>query len=185
MKEIIEGIAHITDYEGYDHMLFLAALSAPFGYQHLKSLLLLITAFTVGHSVTLALSALDVIHFSSFWVELIISASIAATALFNLFIKSNKVTFIRYFFVFIFGLIHGMGFSSYFKMMVSHGNESFISKLFSFNVGVEIGQLIILAAILILGVIFQKIIKLSSKNWSTFLSLFCLIVSSYLIIGKF
>lgn len=184
MTEILNGIGHITDFEGYDHMLFLAALSAPFGFQHIKSLLFLITAFTIGHSATLILSSLEIIHFSSSMVEMIISISIAATALFNLFVKNTKVGWVRYLVVVVFGLIHGMGFSTFFKMMVSDRDESILLKLLSFNLGVELGQLIILCAILIAGLLVQRVFRLSSKNWSLFLSLFCLIVSSYLIIGK-
>lgn len=183
MNEILSGILHITDLEGYDHMLFLLALSAPYSAKDYKKLLLLITAFTIGHSVTLILAGLQVISFSSSFVELVISISIAVTALLNLIVKPGTFTSMRYFVVVAFGLIHGMGFSTFFKMMVAD-NESYLGQLLLFNLGVELGQVIILSIILILAVIATKVFKLKPKVWTVGISFITLAISGYLIFEK-
>lgn len=183
MNEIVDGILHITDFDGYDHMLFLLALSAPFGVKDAKKLLLLITAFTIGHSITLILAGLQIISFSSHFVELVISISIAITALFNLISKPGNLSLLRYAVVIGFGLIHGMGFSSFFKMMVAD-NESYIGQLLLFNLGVEIGQILILIAILIISMIAIHGFKLKPKTWNIGISIMTLAISSYLIFEK-
>jgi hypothetical protein len=143
-----DGIMHITDVEGYDHMLFLLAMCAPFTFRDWKPVAILATAFTVGHSVSLALAAFDVIRFSSEIIEFLIPITILATSAFNWFSSdSNNRSAYRYMTAGIFGVIHGMGFSSFFRMISSEG-EGFIGQLFLFNLGVEAGQLLILAVIL-------------------------------------
>ncbi|MEZ4799412.1 MAG: HupE/UreJ family protein [Flavobacteriales bacterium] len=183
MNTIVDGILHITDFEGYDHMLFLLALSAPFGIKDIKKLLLLITAFTIGHSITLILAGLQIISFSSNFVELVISISIAITALLNFFAKPGKLSLFRYAVVFGFGLIHGMGFSSFFKMMISD-NENYLGQLLLFNLGVELGQIIILGVILLISMLALKWFKVKSKMWNFGISIVALIISGYLIFEK-
>jgi hypothetical protein len=144
----LDGISHITDIEGYDHMLFLLAMCAPFTFKDWKPVAILATAFTVGHSISLALAAYDVIRFSSGLIEFLIPITIIATSLFNLLgSAAPSVSMYRYSSAAIFGVIHGMGFSSFFRM-ISGESESFVSQLFLFNLGVEVGQLLILTAIL-------------------------------------
>ncbi|MFM2200929.1 MAG: hypothetical protein RL040_129 [Bacteroidota bacterium] len=144
----IDGIMHITDVEGYDHMLFLLAMCAPFTFREWKPVAILATAFTVGHSVSLALAAFDVIRFSSEIIEFLIPVTILATSAFNWGARiSNNVSVYRYASASIFGVIHGMGFSSFFRMISGEG-EGFIEQLFLFNLGVEAGQLLILSVIL-------------------------------------
>ena len=139
---------HITDVEGYDHMLFLLAMCAPFTFRDWKPLAILTTAFTVGHSVSLALAALDIIRFSSEIIEFLIPVTILATSAFNWRAGiSNSVSAYRYASAAIFGVIHGMGFSSFFRMISGEG-EGFIGQLFLFNLGVEVGQLLILSVVL-------------------------------------
>lgn len=148
---ITEGIAHITDPGGYDHMLFLLALAFNLAWSEWKKTLILITAFTVGHSITLGLSALGYIRFSSDWIERMIALSILLTAvagLLNSYWKKDFGIAIPYVITTLFGLIHGAGFSSYFKMIA--GESEFVWQLFQFNIGVEIGQIIILAGIMLL-----------------------------------
>jgi hypothetical protein len=144
----IDGILHITDIEGYDHMLFLLAMCAPFSFKDWKQVVILATAFTVGHSISLALAAFDVIRFSSNIIEFLIPVTILATSIFN-FTAGNtmSVSVSRYASAAVFGVIHGMGFSSFFRM-ISNNGDGFIKQLLLFNVGVEAGQLMIVAGIL-------------------------------------
>lgn len=169
MSEILEGMGHITDLEGYDHMLFLLALSAPFLVKDYKKLLLLATAFTIGHSLTLAASAMGVLRFNSDTIELLITVSIAITALLNFFIKDSKIYWWNYVIAIGFGLIHGMGFSTYFRMMFS-SDSGWLIKLFKFNLGVEIGQILILSFILLLGYIVTGLFKVKQLYWMYALS---------------
>ena len=139
---------HITDIEGYDHMLFLLAMCAPFTFKEWKPVAILATAFTVGHSVSLALAAFDVIRFSSELIEFLIPITILLTSAFNWRSGASRaLSAYRYASAGIFGVIHGMGFSSFFRM-ISGESEGFIAQLFFFNLGVEAGQLLILAVIL-------------------------------------
>jgi hypothetical protein len=143
-----DGIMHITDIEGYDHMLFLLAMCAPFTFKEWKPVAILATAFTVGHSISLALAAFDVIRFSSGLIEFLIPVTILATSIFNWQAgASPTVSIYRYLSAAIFGIIHGMGFSSFFRM-ISGESDGFITQLLLFNLGVEVGQLLILTAIL-------------------------------------
>lgn len=180
MSEIIEGISHITDLDGYDHMLFLLALSAPFVEKDYKKLIFLASAFTVGHSLTLAAAAMGILRFNSSTVELLIVVSIAITALLNFFIKESKVYWWNYLIAVGFGLIHGMGFSSYFKMMYSN-DEGWLFKLLKFNIGVEIGQLLVLAIITGIGYIVTRVLKVKGIYWSYALSGLALLVAIRLI----
>jgi len=180
MSEIIEGIRHITDLDGYDHMLFLLALSAPFVEKDYKKLIILASAFTVGHSLTLAAAAMGILRFNSSTVELLIVVSIAITALLNFFIKESKVYWWNYLIAVGFGLIHGMGFSSYFRMMYS-SDDGWLFKLLKFNIGVEIGQLFILAIIIGIGYIVTRVLKVKGIYWSYALSVLSLLVAIRLI----
>jgi hypothetical protein len=155
---IIEGISHITDPGGYDHMLFLLALSCQFEWPRWKKSLWLITAFTLGHSITLGLSAAGFVAVSSNIIEILIAVSILLTALAGLtaqYIKRDFGILLPYVITTFFGLIHGAGFSSYFKMIA--GDSEFIWQLFPFNLGVEIGQIIILIIITTLRFVAKEI----------------------------
>jgi hypothetical protein len=130
-------------------MLFLLAMCSPFTFKQWKPVVLLATAFTIGHSMSLVLAALDVVRFSSDLIEFLIPITIVITASFNLIGTRNatNVHYLRYISAAVFGVIHGMGFSSFFRMLSNEG-DSFIAQLFFFNLGVEAGQLVIVAAIL-------------------------------------
>lgn len=148
---IREGIAHITDPGGYDHMLFLLVLYCNLEWQEWKKTIVLISAFTIGHSITLALAALNWIALSSYAIELMIATSILLTAISGLarsyFNRDLGIT-TPFLITILFGLIHGAGFSSYFKMIAD--DSHFLQQLFLFNLGVEIGQLFILAILIFL-----------------------------------
>lgn len=157
MGEVFLGIEHITDPSGYDHMLFLVALAAWADLQHWRKIFLLATAFTLGHSITLALAGFDVVRPHSTWIEFLIPVSIFFTGLYNCrrsLTRKRRSTEpppgfdgVAYLATTGFGLIHGLGFSSFFRMTRDE-TSSLVLGLFQFNLGVEIGQVLILLVFL-------------------------------------
>jgi hypothetical protein len=168
------GFEHITALNGYDHILFVVALCAIYNFRELKKVLILVTAFTIGHSVTLALATLDVITFPKNVVELLIPITIFVTAISNYFQNpkgelGNYANNTRYLLAVGFGLIHGMGFSTYLRSLLG-GVEAIIMPLLAFNIGLEIGQLIIVSAALFVGFLFVEIFKIKRFTWNHLIS---------------
>jgi HupE / UreJ protein len=185
ISHIIEGIEHITDWNGYDHILFLLALAAPFALKDWMKVLKLATAFTLGHSLTLALSATDIIHFNRDLIEKLIPITIILTAVTNVMGLNQKFSssgWLSYFITASFGLIHGMGFSSYFKMIYDE-QSSIALGLLGFNLGVEIGQLLILAGTLVLLWLVVRTNLISQKSLTISLSLLAFCLSLWLLFG--
>jgi ABC-type antimicrobial peptide transport system permease subunit len=147
-----EGFYHITDWKGYDHILFVMALCLPYFLKDWKQVLILITAFTIGHSVTLALSVFNKILIPSTWIEFLIPITIIITALENLFRNNTQPKHVgfRYVAALLFGLIHGLGFSNYLRSMMGK-SENIITQLLAFNIGLELGQLLIVLAVLVVS----------------------------------
>ncbi|MBX9783770.1 MAG: HupE/UreJ family protein [Chitinophagaceae bacterium] len=166
-----EGIFHITDWKGYDHILFVMALCLPYLIKDRRQILILITAFTIGHSITLALSVFNSIIVSSKWVEFLIPVTICITALENLAQKNadKKHSAIRYISALVFGLIHGLGFSNYLKSMLGK-DESIITQLLAFNIGLEAGQLFIVMLVVLLSFISVQILNTRRREWTVFMS---------------
>ncbi|MFN3529852.1 MAG: HupE/UreJ family protein [Bacteroidia bacterium] len=165
------GMWHIADWQAYDHILFLLALCGLYRWSDWKSLLLLVTAFTLGHSLTLALAVLNVLHFPSSAIELAIPLSILITCLYNfgrLKQNSRKADAVRYLMALFFGLIHGLGFSFLLKSMLGQ-EHSILLPLFAFNVGLEAGQLLILTLILLVGSLVRRL-GVAERDWRFFLS---------------
>jgi len=183
MEFFSEGFFHITDWEGYDHMLFLFCLAAGLYWQHWKRLLSMATAFTVGHSITLALSALDMVAFSSDLIELLIPITIVITASVRFFRKEEASGWPVVLMIGLFGLIHGLGFSTYLKMMISDTNER-VGLLFFFNVGVEVGQLVILAAIIGFNSLLKVVFSVNLKALKRVELILGIGISLFLIIQK-
>lgn len=144
------GIEHILDLQGFDHMLFIVALMATYTHRHWKQILVVITAFTLGHSVTLAISALQGPLLPAAWVELMIPITILITAVEGIMVPANQKmgAKLRYGLALFFGLIHGMGFSNFFRALLGQEADIF-QPLLAFNLGVELGQLVIVAVILL------------------------------------
>lgn len=166
------GIEHITDLSGIDHILFIAALCLRYIYTDWKKLLILITAFTIGHSVTLALSTLDIIRFSQPFTELCIAITILITAINNCFVKDfrfNAKYPTIYFFALFFGLIHGLGFSTLLKNMLGT-DQTIVWQLLSFNVGLEVGQLIIVSGVLLISYLIVSLLKINRTSYVVFVS---------------
>jgi ABC-type antimicrobial peptide transport system permease subunit len=166
------GFDHITDLNGYDHILFIVALCAVYRPNEWKKLLILITAFTLGHSLTLALAVLNIIKVPSELVEFLIPVTIVATALFNLRKPvKNQRSFgtLNYWLAAAFGLIHGMGFSNYLRSLLGKSSD-IITQLLAFNVGLEIGQLLIVALLLTITLVVIEVAKVKHQLWSIWLS---------------
>lgn len=160
------GWEHIISNDALDHQLFILALIAIFSFRDWKKVLILVTAFTIGHSLTLVLSALDMFRFPSDWVEFLIPCTIVFTALDNIIFSKNekKLIQLNYYLALLFGLIHGMGFANSVRMMLA--NEQDITlPLFGFNVGLELGQIVVVAIALFIHYIFSEVLKLSNKIW--------------------
>lgn len=165
------GLHHILDWNGYDHILFVVALCGIYMLKDWKKVLVLVTAFTIGHSLTLALSVLNMVHLNTSLIEFLIPVTILVTALSNIISKKTKPKSIKlkYFFALIFGLIHGMGFSSYLKSLLGK-STSIIAELLAFNIGLEMGQVVIVAITLFLSFILIQIVKIRLWDWAFFLS---------------
>ena len=166
------GWQHIADWQGYDHILFVVVLCLRYVFADWKKVLFLVTAFTIGHSITLALSVLEVISFKQNLIEFLIPITIIITALSNLkvkkFVFKNKWNAI-YFLALFFGLIHGLGFSNYLKSLLGKGSN-IVWELFAFNIGLEVGQLLIVSAGLLLSFVCLNIFKLNRREFVLFCS---------------
>ncbi len=165
------GWEHIISLDALDHQLFILALIAVYSYNDFKKILILVTAFTIGHSITLALSTLNVLRVPGNWVEFLIPLTIVITALGNILMKSNQKTSmsLNYYLALIFGLIHGMGFANTARMMLAKEQSIFVP-LLGFNIGLELGQIVLVIAILILLFILLKLFRVNRKDWILFVS---------------
>ncbi len=163
------GIEHITDLKGYDHILFLVTLMAVYQIKHWKKILILITAFTIGHSTSLLVASFDLVSIPGKWVEFLIPVTIFLTAMANIFFpkpESSKGHHIyKYLMALTFGLIHGLGFSNYLKSLILN-EDSLAGPLLSFNLGIEAGQLMVVAGFILLGIITMDIFKAKSRDWN-------------------
>ena len=167
------GREHILDIQGYDHILFVVALCALYQMHEWKKVLVLVTAFTVGHSLTLALAILNIIEVDKSLIEFLIPVTIFITAVTNIS-KGNQQSndkngYINYFFALTFGLIHGMGFSNYLKSMLGK-NSDLITQLFAFNLGLELGQIIIVLVTLFLAFVVTGIMGRNRRDWNLVVS---------------
>jgi len=166
------GFQHISDWRGIDHILFLAALCLRYQFSDWKKLLVLVTAFTIGHSITLALSVLSFIDVPGNWIEFLIPVTILITAVSNIFVK--KFNFptrfpVIYFFALFFGCVHGLGFSNYLKSML--GNSSgVLPRLLAFNLGLEIGQLLIVLIILVISLVTVHLFRCNRREYILYFS---------------
>ena len=165
------GFDHILDLKGYDHILFVIVLCAVYKVSEWKKILILVTAFTIGHSVTLAMSALDVVSFKAEIIEFLIPLTILITALYNVIDKKKEDVNINanYLMALFFGFIHGLGFSNYFKALLGK-EESVVMPLLAFNLGVELGQLIIVALTMVAAYLFMNLLKVKQREWILFVS---------------
>lgn len=168
----INGWEHIVDINAYDHLLFVMTLCAAFKLTEWRQILVIITAFTIGHSGTLVLSAFDIIPTNAKLIDLLIPFTIMITAIANVvnYEKNGKFsdTKIKYLIALVFGLIHGLAFASNFKFMLF--SDSILMPLFLFNIGIEAGQLFIVLLFMIALLIYTKLIKGEHYKWNLFIS---------------
>ena len=170
------GFSHVWDWQGYDHLLFLAALCLPFSTRQWKPLLWLITCFTIGHSLSLILASLEVVALSSIWIEFLIPVSIAATAVYNMiyaravWVRNNQlVMWVTLFF----GLVHGFGFAGYFEL-IRDVDQPLWSSLLFFALGIESAQIVLGALMLLLSFVVLNVLGRNRRDW-------VLVVSSVII----
>lgn len=167
------GFEHISDLAGFDHILFLVALCAVYRVEQWRRLLVLVTAFTLGHSVTLALSSMKIITIPSDIIEFLIPTTILITALHNVMSAPTTQTSAgmnkNYAMALVFGFIHGMGFSNFFRALLM-GDDTILMPLLGFNLGIEIGQLVVVAVIVIVGYLLLNILKVAQRDWTVFVS---------------
>jgi hypothetical protein len=164
------GVNHILDMSGFDHILFVVVLCSLYPPGHWKKILFLVTAFTIGHSVTLAFATLNLIKVNASLIEFLIPLTIALTAISNILRPQIKNGLqLNCLFAFFFGLIHGLGFSNYLKALL--GNEvSILNPLFAFNIGLEVGQLVILASFLMFSILLFIWFKVKQRDWTMVIS---------------
>ena len=170
----ILGKDHILDYaHGYDHILFVVALCAIYVVRDWRKILILVTAFTIGHSTTLALAIFNIISFNASLIEFLIPLTIFITSLSNLFRTETGLTQgrlqVNYPLALLFGLIHGMGFSNYLRSLLGK-DQSIITQLFAFNIGLEFGQIIIVGIFLAVSFIAIDVAKVNRRYWKLVLS---------------
>ena len=170
------GFSHVWDWQGYDHLLFLAALCLPFSARQWKPLLWLITCFTIGHSLSLILASLEVAEVYSSWIEFLIPVSIAATAVYNMiyaqrvWVRSNRlVMWVTLFF----GLVHGFGFAGYFEL-IRDVEQPLWSSLLFFALGIEGAQIVLGTLMLLLSFVVLNVFERNRRDW-------ILVVSSVII----
>tara|TARA_R110002126_G_scaffold134496_13_gene278660 strand:- start:2865 stop:3449 length:585 start_codon:yes stop_codon:yes gene_type:complete len=172
------GLHHVLDVNAYDHILFLSALALPFTFKSWKNVLLLATVFTITHCLALVISVYEIILIEASWIEFLIPVTILCTAIYNLMDyevqKGTKTIWFHALATGFFGLIHGFGFSNYFKMMIM-GTDEKLGPLFGFAAGIEISQVIIVLLVLVLAYIVQTVFHVKQ-------SLFVIVGSSLIML---
>lgn len=166
------GIQHITALNGLDHILFIMALCLRYVWANWRQLLVLVSAFTIGHSITLALSSLNIINVPQYLTEFFIAITIIITAVNNCFVNNfgfNQKYPSIYFFALFFGLVHGLGFSEVLKNMFGK-NQSIVAQLLYFNLGLEVGQLVIVSAMLLMSMFVLDLLKVNRRAYLLFIS---------------
>ena len=179
------GFGHIVDFNGFDHILFIITLCAVYQISEWKRITIVVTAFTLGHSLTLALASLKIILPDQFLIELLIPFTILFSGLFNLlFLKYDWKTtrqWGKYILALFFGLIHGMSFSGYFTYIMGDASK-ILFPLFSFNLGIEFGQLFVIFLYYLFVIILVRGLRINYKYSAWFFSILGIVVSIVLIV---
>ena len=180
------GWEHIISLKAMDHLLFIMALAALYVWTDWKKVLILITAFTIGHSVTLVLAVLDLIRLNNDWVEFFIPVTIMITAFMNLLPKSKSQhgRTITYWLALFFGFIHGMGFANSIRFMLAQ-DQSLGWGLLGFNFGLEAGQLVVVIILLSLNQLILSNTKITAKGWTFLQSSLALGIATAISINRF
>jgi hypothetical protein len=170
------GLKHVLDITAYDHVLFLMALVIPYAFKDWKNVFVLVTLFTIGHTLALLLSVYGVVQIQAILIEFLIPITILVTATFHLFTagksaKKDNITFEAIVTLF-FGIIHGLGFSNYFKTILPGDASDKLLPLLEFALGIEAAQIIVVIAVLILSYVVQKFFRYSKRDWALVMSAF-------------
>ena len=183
-----KGLRHILDLSAYDHILFLIALTIPYAFKDWKRLLLLVTIFTIGHTVALLLSVFGVVIIKVNLVEFLIPITILIIAFFNLFTagKSSKQESISVigFVTLFFGIVHGLSFAGYFNTLLGGSPQSKLLPLSEYSLGIETSQIIVVFIVLILSYIVQTFFRFSKRDWTLVMSSFVIGVVLPMIISS-
>ena len=168
LSNIQHGMYHVLNVKAYDHILFLIVLSVPYLFKDWKRLLFLVTIFTLGHTLSLALTTYDVINVNAKLVEFLIPITILIIALYNVFTAGKKAqnekVGLLFFATLFFGLVHGLGYVSTFESLINSSNNKLIS-LLEISLGIEFGQLIVAFIVLFIGFLCQTIFRFSKRDW--------------------
>ena len=180
------GLRHVLDLHAYDHILFLIGITIPYSFNDWKKWLLLISLFTLGHTISLILSVFGIIYIKENLVEFLIPITILIVALFNLFTagkssKNESITLVAIV-TLLFGIIHGLGFSNYFKTILPGNTTDKLLPLSEFALGIESAQIIVVIIALILSFIVQTVFRFSKRDWTLVMSAFIIGVVTPLII---
>lgn len=180
------GWEHIISLDALDHQLFVLVLVAVYTYNDWRKILVLVTAFTIGHSFTLALSVLDIFRFPGNWVEFLIPLTIFITAADNILMRNKQSSLMKlnYYLALIFGLIHGMGFANTARLMLAK-EQNILTPLLGFNIGLELGQVLVVLIILLVEFLLIRFFKLKKMHWMIFASAVTLLISLKLCIERF
>ena len=167
------GFDHIANLTGLDHILFLVVLCAVYRIDQWRKVLLLVTAFTIGHSLTLALSSFDIVLLPSHIIKVLIPVTILLTAMSNIyqptFNSLHQRTRWIYVLTLFFGCIHGLDFSNYFKALLMDGQSVFLP-LLGFNIGIELAQILVVAFIVLISWLLLTQLKVKQREWTLFVS---------------
>jgi len=173
LKFLELGLYHIVNLKSYDHILFLVVLTIPYLFKDWKRLLLLVSSFTLGHTLSLLLGVYDIVNLNVNVTEWLIPFTIIVMALYNIFTsgKSSKYSnpIVLFSVVLFFGFIHGLGFANAFESLV-RPNESTLLSVLEFALGIELGQFIIVFCVLFFGFVGQTIFRFSVRDWVMVLS---------------
>lgn len=182
------GLRHVLDLNGYDHILFLLVLTVPYSIKEWKKIVLLVTLFTLGHTVSLVLSVFNIITVKAQIIEFLILVTILITALYNIFIasKSNKNTPLSFLWIttLFFGIVHGLGFSNYFKTLIAGNTTDKIAMLFSFAVGIETAQIVVVGSVLLISFLVLTLNVFNKREFTLVVSALVLGIVFPLIINS-
>ena len=170
------GLNHVLDIHAYDHVLFLIALMVPYAFKDWKRIFVLVTLFTLGHTLSLFLAVFGVVSINPVYIEFLIPITILVTAIFHLFTagknsKTESISFVSIVTLF-FGIIHGLGFSNYFKAILPGNATDKMLPLLEFALGIEAAQIIVVICVLILSYIVQTFFRFSKRDWALVMSSF-------------
>jgi HupE / UreJ protein len=170
------GLRHVLDIKAYDHVLFLIGITIPYTFNDWRKWLLLVSLFTLGHTISLVLSVFGVIYIKENIVEFLIPITILIVALFNLFTagknsKNESITLVAVV-TLLFGIVHGLGFSNYFKTILPGKTSDKLLPLSEFALGIECAQIIVVIVVLLLSFIVQTVFRFSKRDWTLVMSAF-------------